>query len=454
MKRLVCILLIVLNVIAITACGSPSEPATEESTSETTLSIDEEVSRQVAAALESIKAETTTAVETLKTYDWEKDYIKPDYAIYSTPASENGLADTLVYVNCIVEEVYPETFNSICYKVNNNGDKWVLVSIDITKELPIKKGDTITAYGSYRGVAGGLDDLPIVYVSKIKSAGETWESEFNGITPISKWITETCEGVTFKVDPLWGKKENDSGGYWYYPAYGLVQSLTEEVGETKGEDVSELFSSFVEGLLETDGAEVVGQSTIKIGKFNALKINWYLNSDKERYHGDTIAILLNKKIVTISVFLPVSKYESYEYITECVLNFIDLVPEETTYPKTMTLEESKDFIKEKIDSSDLAYESITTRPESNAVVISIIAPEGTVKDGLLLFYSINDKYRESWNMLIEKFQSLAATFKKELEKNKSDCDVIFIMLNDANHENALFLVSGELGLVYDAMQDQ
>lgn len=103
-----------------------------------------------------------------------KDYEKPVYSNYNSPASENGLAGSKIYLDGQINEIHElESDGTLSYYTNikdDNGNEWLLIleteglgsksSFEKLIEHPV----TVTAI--YDGFSG-VYDLPVIYTVSI-----------------------------------------------------------------------------------------------------------------------------------------------------------------------------------------------------------------------------------------------------------------------------------------------
>lgn len=83
-------------------------------------------------------------------------YVKPDYNTYNTPAKENNLGGTKIYVDGVFEEIIDNA--TILAKLDNNGEKWMVglapntdvTTADFEKFLNKK----VRIFGVYNGQSG------------------------------------------------------------------------------------------------------------------------------------------------------------------------------------------------------------------------------------------------------------------------------------------------------------
>ena len=126
-------------------------------------------------------------------YDFVSLYEKAEYDKFNSPASENGLGDTLIYFEGVislfdvleatdVEEIY-------IYIVDDyNGNRWLATSYE---GVNIVDGALVRAFGSYQGVSGKYEDLPSIVLIRLQT--ETQLHNFKSNIP-GYYMFELLEG--------------------------------------------------------------------------------------------------------------------------------------------------------------------------------------------------------------------------------------------------------------------
>ena len=117
------------------------------------------------------KNETNEEIETSKVpADFTKGYMKADFEAMNSPAKENGLGDTPVYMNCVLTELFELDANYYGYIIDDDDNKWllmlntsILASIDEYSQVAEKN---IVLCGYYQGFSEKYK-LPAIALSKL-----------------------------------------------------------------------------------------------------------------------------------------------------------------------------------------------------------------------------------------------------------------------------------------------
>lgn len=142
---------------------------------------------------------------------WQKQYEKADYEKFKTPASENGLDGTLIYVKGTVVDVKKDGEFTVILVDDANDNQWAYSVYSNNTNIP-SINDEIIAYSDYGGIATKLNNQPhgalFRYIKGSKIYNMTYKSAYSDF---AYWypsyegypdehITDVKEEVENKID--------------------------------------------------------------------------------------------------------------------------------------------------------------------------------------------------------------------------------------------------------------
>lgn len=102
--------------------------------------------------------------------DFTNGYEKADFDAMNSPASENGLNNTLVYIYCRVDKIETQDDTFFAHVTDSDNHKWMIIlnlstksSIDTYQEL---MGEEMMLCGFYQGFSDSFNK-PFIIMSKL-----------------------------------------------------------------------------------------------------------------------------------------------------------------------------------------------------------------------------------------------------------------------------------------------
>lgn len=260
MKKVTAIIVSILSAGIMTACNSSettSEVKQDEKAEETTVTTTAETETIGTTVLTESEPDTITTYE--KERVWHEDtYLYANFETYNSPAEENGLKDTKIYIVC-------DDFGSEGYHYLNS-------------EIP---------YAVAKSIDGGSWEIGLSLFSGTEGDSFLWESEKDKLIGGGQTIIYgTYLGYSNKFNrPLVMAEqiENDNGSFnfyeFFYTDYFADSLLIPDESETTTTTTKTTTA-------ETTTTATITKETIPIGKKNALSTALsYLKYSAFSYNG-------------------------------------------------------------------------------------------------------------------------------------------------------------------------
>ena len=142
---------------------------------------------------------------------WQEFYEEGVYDKFKTPASENGLDGTLIYVEGTVVDVIKNNEYYVVLLEDSGNNEWAYSICDNNINIP-NTGDEIIAYSDYGGIATKLNNQPHGMLFRYIRGTETYKMTFkNDYSDFAYWypwyegypdehITDVIENIEDGVD--------------------------------------------------------------------------------------------------------------------------------------------------------------------------------------------------------------------------------------------------------------
>ena len=163
MKKFIALLLVAVFSINFYGCFKKDNTYISEDITETTVTEDSTVD-------EYDSDETPNEIDGYKYANFEK---------YNSYAEDNGLRDTLVYIQGEVKSVHENENTCMLTVVSDDGGKWIVALLGVEYSDEIKElldKNFVVCFGNYRGFSD-LFQMPAIYADKVNNGLKTYTIE-------------------------------------------------------------------------------------------------------------------------------------------------------------------------------------------------------------------------------------------------------------------------------------
>ena len=250
MKKMTILAAISISVMLLTGCGKSEAKETVETSS-----------------VSGVSDDTTE-----KYYDipagFTKGYEQAEFEKYNSPAEENGLGGSKIWIEGTVENVFTSSGASAANIIIEDDNKWLVIldSEDEESTYEELEGNVVCMVGVYEGFSD-VYQQPTMILNKLfdENSGDIINSLFyadyegDSITVTSDFDESTNQKesfedwLTYQIPESWGEKtiSSDQKYTYYYPEKGMLMvyvqpSLT--VNSMSDEDADNFYSSCENGI--------------------------------------------------------------------------------------------------------------------------------------------------------------------------------------------------------------
>lgn len=281
--------------------------------------------------------------EKTPTYEWEVYYEEADYEKYKTPASENGLEDTLIWVEGKIIE--KNVLEEIAFYMleDKNKNSWMLCLSSLSKQT-LSIGEHVKAYGAYMGVSELINNTPSIVLLRYIKENKLTNIAIDGLelythyeedlqknaANTEQYKTISHNDISFKYNKKYSYEEIDGRAYVYFDddafmVINIHNDNDEEISEYKANLFFEGARQSISKYFEEVQPEEIQTQLLVAGK-TAFMAETKLINGKESFYGDfqmaNTIFPCNGKIYSIDYLASKYSYDKYYYDYKDILKSI------------------------------------------------------------------------------------------------------------------------------------